>query len=132
MQAGEEYGRTKFGDGNSYRSDPKLNMMRWHQTVEFADLLSYYEGLISLRKNCPVCMTRVQMQTDALPIKRYGLKAWFPIVRTTLQMQQLTMYTANCLLYTTATKRRFLWNFPKATGLFWQTKMRLTAAKILY
>lgn len=53
MQAGEEYGRTKFGDGNSYRSDPKLNMMRWHQTVEFADLLSYYEGLISLRKKLP-------------------------------------------------------------------------------
>lgn len=53
FQAGEEYGRTKFGDGNSYRSDPKVNMMRWHQTVEFADLLTYYEGLISLRKKLP-------------------------------------------------------------------------------
>lgn len=53
MQAGEEYGRTKFGDGNSYRSDPELNMMRWHQTLEFADLLTYYEGLISLRKKLP-------------------------------------------------------------------------------
>ena len=36
MQAGEEYGRTKFGDGNSYRSHPEINMMRWEQTVEFA------------------------------------------------------------------------------------------------
>ncbi len=53
FQAGEEYGRTKFGDGNSYRSDPELNMMRWHQTLEYADLLSYYEGLISLRKKLP-------------------------------------------------------------------------------
>ena len=53
FQAGEEYGRTKFGDGNSYRSDPKLNMMRWHQTVEFADLLDYYKGLIALRKKLP-------------------------------------------------------------------------------
>ena len=53
MQAGEEFGRTKFGDGNSYRSDPKLNMLRWHQTVEFSDLLAYYEGLIRLRKKLP-------------------------------------------------------------------------------
>ena len=53
MQAGEEFGRTKFGDGNSYRSDPEINMLRWHQTLEFADLLEYYEGLISLRKKLP-------------------------------------------------------------------------------
>jgi len=53
MQAGEEYGRTKFGDGNSYRSKPELNMIRWHQTVEFSDLLEYYKGLIRLRKRMP-------------------------------------------------------------------------------
>ena len=53
MQAGEEFGRTKFGDENSYRSDPKINMLRWEQTIEFADLLAYYEGLISLRKKLP-------------------------------------------------------------------------------
>ena len=53
MQAGEEFGRTKFGDENSYRSDPKINMLRWEQTIEFADLLTYYKGLISLRKKLP-------------------------------------------------------------------------------
>ena len=53
MQAGEEFGRTKLGDENSYRSDPKINMLRWEQTVEFADLLAYYEGLIRLRKKLP-------------------------------------------------------------------------------
>ena len=53
FQAGEEYGRTKFGDGNSYRSDPELNMIRWQQTLEFSDLLAYYEGLIRLRKKLP-------------------------------------------------------------------------------
>ena len=53
LQAGEEFGRTKLGDGNSYRSDPEVNMLRWHQTLEFADLLEYYEGLISLRKKLP-------------------------------------------------------------------------------
>jgi len=53
MQAGEEFGRTKLGDENSYRSDPKINMLRWKQTIEFADLLAYYEGLIRLRKKLP-------------------------------------------------------------------------------
>lgn len=53
LHAGEEYGRTKLGDGNSYRSDPNVNMIRWEQTIEFADLLMYYEGLIRLRKKLP-------------------------------------------------------------------------------
>lgn len=53
FQAGEEFGRTKRGDENSYRSDPRINMLRWHQTVEYADLLAYYQGLIRLRKKMP-------------------------------------------------------------------------------
>ena len=53
LQAGEEFGRTKYGDGNSYRSHPSVNMLRWHQTVEFAELLEYYKGLIRLRKRLP-------------------------------------------------------------------------------
>ncbi|MBO5487689.1 MAG: type I pullulanase, partial [Eubacterium sp.] len=53
FQAGEEFGRTKLGDENSYRSDPKINMLRWKQTVEFEELVSYYKGLIRLRKKLP-------------------------------------------------------------------------------
>ncbi len=53
LQAGEEFGRTKFGEGNSYCSSPEINMLRWHQTVEFKELVSYYQGLIRLRKKLP-------------------------------------------------------------------------------
>ncbi len=53
LHAGEEFGRTKLGDENSYRSDPAINMLCWKQTEEFADLVSYYKGLINLRKNMP-------------------------------------------------------------------------------
>lgn len=53
MQAGEEFGRTKLGDENSYRSAPRINMLRWHQTVEQKELLDYYKGLIRLRKKLP-------------------------------------------------------------------------------
>lgn len=50
MQAGEEYGRTKLGDENSYRSDPRINMIDWKRTEEYAELVDYYRGLIRLRK----------------------------------------------------------------------------------
>lgn len=53
FQAGEEFGRTKLGDENSYRSAPEINMLRWKQTVEFEELVSYYKGLIRLRKSQP-------------------------------------------------------------------------------
>lgn len=53
LQAGEEFGRTKLGEGNSYRSHPSINMLRWRQTAEFSDLLEYYKGLIRLRKRMP-------------------------------------------------------------------------------
>lgn len=53
FQAGEEFGRTKLGDENSYRSDPTINRLRWKQTVEFEELVSYYKGLIRLRKSLP-------------------------------------------------------------------------------
>lgn len=53
MQAGEEFGRTKLGEHNSYRSAPEVNMLRWRQIYEFADLVDYYRGLISLRKKLP-------------------------------------------------------------------------------
>lgn len=53
FHAGEEFGRTKLGDENSYRSAPEINMLRWRQTVEFSGLLEYYQGLIRLRKKLP-------------------------------------------------------------------------------
>lgn len=53
LQAGEEFGRTKQGEDNSYCSSPELNMLHWNRTVEYGDLVSYYRGLIRLRKQLP-------------------------------------------------------------------------------
>ncbi len=53
LQAGEEFGRTKLGDANSYRSHPEINMLRWRQTVEYKELVAYYRGLIRLRGRLP-------------------------------------------------------------------------------
>lgn len=51
MQAGEEFARTKQGDENSYVSSTKLNQLDWNRSVEYADLVSYYSGLMEIRKN---------------------------------------------------------------------------------
>ena len=48
--AGEEMGRSKDGDENSYRSAATLNMIDWSQLVTNADLVSYYKGMFELRK----------------------------------------------------------------------------------
>lgn len=51
MQAGEEFARTKLGDENSYASSTRINQLDWNRAVEFADLVSYYSGLIEIRKH---------------------------------------------------------------------------------
>ena len=51
--AGEEFARTKYGDHNSYRSSPEINKMDWSRTVDYADVVSYYKGLIRLRNAYP-------------------------------------------------------------------------------
>lgn len=53
LQAGEEFGRTKQGEDNSYCSAPEVNMLRWNRAVEYGELVEYYKGLISLRKKLP-------------------------------------------------------------------------------
>ena len=52
-QAGEEFARTKKGQGNSYRSSPALNRLDWHRAEQFHGLVDYYRGLIGLRAAFP-------------------------------------------------------------------------------
>ena len=48
--AGEEMGRSKDGDENSYKSAATLNMIDWSLVQTNADLVSYYKGMFELRK----------------------------------------------------------------------------------
>ncbi|MGN0537990.1 MAG: type I pullulanase, partial [Acutalibacteraceae bacterium] len=50
FQAGEEFARTKYGDDNSYSSSTSVNQLDWNRTIEYADIVSYYKGLIEIRK----------------------------------------------------------------------------------
>lgn len=53
LQAGEEFARTKLGDGNSYKSSPAVNRLDWHRAWRFGALTDYYRQLIRLRKSLP-------------------------------------------------------------------------------
>ena len=48
--AGEEMGRTKYGDTNSYKSSPEINKIQWQNLVDYADLISYYKGMMKIKK----------------------------------------------------------------------------------
>lgn len=48
--SGEEFGRTKHGDGNSYQGPEELNRLDWGRTELFADLVAWYRGLLGLRE----------------------------------------------------------------------------------
>lgn len=48
--AGEEYGRTKLGDENSYISSLAINQIDWERMAEFSDLVDFYRGLNQIRE----------------------------------------------------------------------------------
>lgn len=50
MQAGEELGRTKFGNDNSYNAPLSINQIDWPRAKENKDLVDYYRGMIAIRK----------------------------------------------------------------------------------
>ncbi|MCH5162713.1 MAG: hypothetical protein J1G38_04405 [Clostridiales bacterium] len=49
MLAGEEMGRTKYGNHNSYNSPSKVNQLVWSRQEKFSDLLDTFKALIKLR-----------------------------------------------------------------------------------
>jgi pullulanase len=53
MQGGDEFLRTKNGDGNSYASGDLVNQFNWSLPKKNAAVVAYYSGLIHLRRAHP-------------------------------------------------------------------------------
>ncbi|MDE7044070.1 MAG: type I pullulanase [Acetatifactor sp.] len=70
LQAGEEFGRTKGGEENSYCSSPEVNMLQWSRTVEYGELVDYYKGLIRLRKKLPGLCDKSSLAVKRVAEKR--------------------------------------------------------------
>jgi pullulanase len=50
FQAGEEFGRTKKGNSNSYTGPAELNWLDWRRMERFSELVEWYRGLLELRE----------------------------------------------------------------------------------
>ena len=49
FQSGEEFCRSKNGNGNSYNGPARLNRLRWEQTWTRRDMVSWYRGMLTVR-----------------------------------------------------------------------------------
>lgn len=74
LLAGEEFGRTKGGIKNSYRSPSWINQLSWSRAWEYYRLVNYYRGLIALRKKLvclqdkgPLAAQRILSAVDLAP-----------------------------------------------------------------
>ncbi|MBQ3417814.1 MAG: type I pullulanase [Ruminococcus sp.] len=48
--AGTEFCRTKYGEGNSYRSPDNMNSIDWNRASTYKSVADYYAGLAAIRK----------------------------------------------------------------------------------
>ena len=53
IHAGQEFQRSKSGDGNSYQSGDAVNSLKWNLVATNSATRNYYKGLIALRKAHP-------------------------------------------------------------------------------
>ena len=51
IQLGQEFLRTKNGNGNSYNAGDKDNALDWNRAAEKSDSVNYFRGLLKLRKS---------------------------------------------------------------------------------
>ncbi|MCR5032340.1 MAG: type I pullulanase [Lachnospiraceae bacterium] len=68
LLSGEEFLRTKEGEDNSYNAPITLNRLDWKLIRENADMVSYYQGLIGLRKHIPLLCSKEADACDHMEI----------------------------------------------------------------
>jgi pullulanase len=65
LQAGEEFARSKGGDGNSYNAPDSVNGIDWSLKKKNYDLFTYMRDVIAIRKAHPVFRLRAKEQIAA-------------------------------------------------------------------
>ncbi|MGG3466400.1 type I pullulanase [Neobacillus pocheonensis] len=53
LHSGQEFFRTKHGEGNSYRSPDTVNQLDWERKCIYKENVEYIKGLIQIRKSYP-------------------------------------------------------------------------------
>lgn len=84
LMAGDEFGRTKKGNNNSYCQDNEISWINWKLLETNRDIYEFTKALIRFRKAHPIFhMTRepvlMDYQSVGLPdVSYHGLKTWCP------------------------------------------------------
>jgi pullulanase len=61
LHSGQEFFRTKKGDGNSYRSPDPINQLDWERKIIYKENVKYIKGIIQIRKS----LSSFRMRTSA-------------------------------------------------------------------
>lgn len=78
LHSGQEFFRTKHGEGNSYRSPDAINRLDWDRRHQYADNVNYIKGIIIIRKSltCFRMRTAAEIQANmrklSLPVPLLG------------------------------------------------------------
>src|SRR5579875_3308288 len=91
LHSGQEFFRTKQGEGNSYRSPDTINRLDWDRKSEFKEQVEYIKGLIHIRKTfaCFRMRTAKEIQNCI-----YRLPADSPIIGLLYQTDQAELILA--------------------------------------
>ncbi|MCR5791569.1 MAG: alpha-amylase [Lachnospiraceae bacterium] len=82
--AGDEFGRTKLGNNNSYCQDNKVSWLNWKHSDRDLRQLEYVKKLIAFRKNHPIFHKKTQFRNSdylicGMPdISYHGKELWKP------------------------------------------------------
>ncbi|MFK9091137.1 type I pullulanase [Bacillus salipaludis] len=70
LHSGQEFFRTKHGEGNSYRSPDAINQLDWERKSQFKENVEYIKGLIHIRKAFPCFRMRTseEIRTHLHPL----------------------------------------------------------------
>lgn len=72
LHSGQEFFRTKRGDGNSYKSPDHINQLDWDRKHLYKDNVNYIKGLIKIRKELPCFRMKsadqIRANTHILPL----------------------------------------------------------------
>ncbi|OIK08991.1 type I pullulanase [Bacillus sp. MUM 116] len=70
LHSGQEFFRTKQGEGNSYRSPNSINQLDWDRKSKYTKNVQYIKGLIKIRKDlsCFRVRTAEEIQSSMKPL----------------------------------------------------------------
>ncbi len=93
LHGGDEFGRTKHGDHNSYRSPDSTNQIDWSLKKKNWGLYNFVRDLIALRKAHPVFRLRTKAEVEG----RFALRPhpWYDTVCFTIDGEGLEGETWN-------------------------------------